>query len=55
MIIPPPAQEAVLKELQESHPGIVKMKLLYRSYVWWPGICEKLEATVKASRTFVPL
>ena len=29
------------------HPGIVKMKSLARSYVWWPNLCAEIEAKVK--------
>ena len=31
-------QQQVLKELHEGHPGIVRMKNLARSYVWWPDL-----------------
>ena len=31
-----------------SHPGIVRMKSLARSHVWWPGIDKAIEATAKS-------
>ncbi|XP_060094815.1 LOW QUALITY PROTEIN: uncharacterized protein K02A2.6-like, partial [Heteronotia binoei] len=33
---PPPRCKRVLESLHETHPGIVRMKALARSYVWWP-------------------
>ena len=50
VVIPPPAREAVMEELHETHPGIVKMKSLARSYVWWPNMNAELEARVKACK-----
>ena len=32
----PQGREEVLNILQDTHPRIVKMKSLARSYVWWP-------------------
>ena len=36
VIVSPQGREEVLNILHDTHPGIVKMKSLARSYVWWP-------------------
>ena len=48
VIIPPPGRKWVVEELHETHPGIVKMKNLARSYIWWPNLCADLEAKVRS-------
>ncbi|XP_060117940.1 uncharacterized protein K02A2.6-like, partial [Heteronotia binoei] len=37
--------------LHETHPGIVRMKALARSYVWWPGMDGEIETWVRRCQT----
>lgn len=51
VIIPTPGRERILEELHECHPGIVRMKSLARSYVWWPGLDAEIENKVRSCGT----
>ncbi|RXN22450.1 Transposon Ty3-I Gag-Pol poly [Labeo rohita] len=51
VVVPSSARREVLAMLHDAHPGIVHMKGLARSYVWWPGMDGEIEETVKACRT----
>lgn len=45
--IPHKLHKAVLDQLHETHPGIVKMKSLARSYLWFPNLDQAIESCVK--------
>lgn len=47
VVIPHSCRRAVLEMLHEPHMGIVKSKAMARSYVWWPGMDEEIEAKCK--------
>ncbi|XP_060089380.1 LOW QUALITY PROTEIN: uncharacterized protein K02A2.6-like, partial [Heteronotia binoei] len=51
VVVPPPSQKRVLESLHETHPGIVRMKALARSYVWWPGMDSEIEDWVRRCGT----
>nr|XP_006813698.1 PREDICTED: uncharacterized protein K02A2.6-like [Saccoglossus kowalevskii] len=48
VIIPARAREAILEELHEGHPGIVRMKALARNYLWWPGLDAEIDDRVRS-------
>ena len=47
VIIPAKLREGVLKELHTGHPGVVKMKSIVRTLVWWPQIDAAIESFVQ--------
>ena len=49
VVIPqaPDIRAQLLSELHSTHPGIVNMKALARSYFWWPKLDSELELVVR--------
>ena len=48
VIIPLSLQARLLQELHYTHPGMVKMKLFARSYMWWPRMDSNIEEVVRS-------
>ena len=46
VIIPEKLRKRIVEALHVAHPGIVRMKALARTYVWWPSITKELESYV---------
>ncbi|XP_051785433.1 uncharacterized protein K02A2.6-like [Erpetoichthys calabaricus] len=48
VIVPPKLHTKILEALHEGHLGVVKMKSLAQSYIWWPGIDLQIENLAKS-------
>ena len=46
--MPAKLHKKVLEELHRGHPGVVRMKALARSHVWWPELDKEIEECAKA-------
>lgn len=51
IVVPDKHRTQVLEELHSQHFGIVRTKSLARSYVWFPGVDEAIEAMIKSCAT----
>ena len=48
VVVPERWRERLLSELHRDHPGIVKMKSIARSYMWWPGMDSSVKDMAKS-------
>lgn len=50
VIVPGSLRQQLLKELHESHQGMVKSKAVARSHFWWPKLDEDIENMIGQCR-----
>ncbi len=48
VVIPKQMQKEILNLFHEQHLGIVRTKMLMRSYCWWPGMNEDIESFISS-------
>ena len=51
VVVPKCYQARILEELHLGHPGIVRMKEIAHSFVWWPNCDKDIEFTVRNCST----
>lgn len=47
IVVPETFRQKILHQFHRGHPGIVRMKAIARSFVYWPGIDNEIEDYVK--------
>ncbi|XGW10499.1 hypothetical protein V3C99_012187 [Haemonchus contortus] len=50
IVVPKSLRGAVLKQLHDGHPGMTRMKMLARRYVYWTNINKDIEENVQKCR-----
>uniref|UniRef100_A0A0N4W5J5 RNA-directed DNA polymerase n=1 Tax=Haemonchus placei TaxID=6290 RepID=A0A0N4W5J5_HAEPC len=50
IVIPDTLRKAVLSELHDGHPGMTRIKMLARNYVYWTNINDDIETFVRTCR-----
>ena len=48
MVVPTKLRQKVLNDLHRDHVGVVRMKAIARSYMWWPGMDADIENLAKS-------
>ena len=51
VVVPPKLRDKVLKDLHLAHVGMTRMKMLARSYCWWPKMDQQVEEVVAGCKT----
>ena len=46
VVVPIPGRQSVLQQLHEGHPGMARMQVLARMYMWWPRMDEDVAQVV---------
>ena len=47
-VIPEKLRRKLLTQLQQDHLGITRMKVVARSYFWWPGLDQDIESLARS-------